>query len=356
MSGMWRRASAAAARGTRRARPLTLRPRRADDAARPVVGTHSGTFHCDEALACFMLRQTAQFRDARVVRSRDPEVLAGLAAVVDVGGEYDPSRHRYDHHQRGFEETFDAAHSVKLSSAGLVYKHFGREVVAALTGLGQGSAELEAVYAKTYDSFVQEIDGIDNGVNVYPDGHEPAYRVTTNLSSRVGRLNPAWNEEAGDAAVAERFERAVALTGAEFSASLLWARDVWLSARAIVASSVEKRFAAHPSGQVVVLDRFTVWGDHLHELERELALPAPVVYVIFEDGRDGSFRVRAVSEAPGSFVSRKALPEPWRGLRGLELRDKSGVDGCVFVHASGFIGGNLTKEGALEMARRALEM
>lgn len=28
---------------------------------------------------------------------------------------------------------------------------------------------------------------------------------------------------------------------------------------------------------------------------------------------------------------------------------------CVFVHASGFIGGNLTRDGVLEMARRALK-
>jgi len=29
-----------------------------------VIGTHSGTFHCDEALAVFMLRQTDEFKDA----------------------------------------------------------------------------------------------------------------------------------------------------------------------------------------------------------------------------------------------------------------------------------------------------
>lgn len=39
-----------------------------------------------------------------------------------VGGEYDPSNHRYDHHQRGFEEVYDKDHKTKLSSAGLIYK------------------------------------------------------------------------------------------------------------------------------------------------------------------------------------------------------------------------------------------
>lgn len=50
-------------------------------------------------------------------------MLESLDAVVDVGGVYDPSRDRFDHHQKGFSEVFGhAAYSTKLSSAGLVYK------------------------------------------------------------------------------------------------------------------------------------------------------------------------------------------------------------------------------------------
>lgn len=48
--------------------------------------------------------------------------MEGLDAVLDVGGEYDPSRDRYDHHQKGFEEVFGHGFKTKLSSAGLVYK------------------------------------------------------------------------------------------------------------------------------------------------------------------------------------------------------------------------------------------
>lgn len=64
-------------------------------------------------------------------RSRDPEAWKTVDILIDVGGEYDPSRHRYDHHQRGFFEVFGHGFSTKLSSAGLVYKHFGREIVAS---------------------------------------------------------------------------------------------------------------------------------------------------------------------------------------------------------------------------------
>ncbi|KAK6052672.1 hypothetical protein COOONC_09823 [Cooperia oncophora] len=51
-----------------------------------------------------------------------------------------------------------------------------------------------------------------------------------------------------------------------------------------------------------------------------------------------------------------SLPKAWRGLRDAELSDVSGIPGCVFVHTTGFIGGNETLEGALAMARNALEI
>lgn len=53
------------------------------------------------------------------------QVLETLDAVLDVGGVYDPSHDRYDHHQKGFSEVFGHGFITKLSSAGLVYKVYG---------------------------------------------------------------------------------------------------------------------------------------------------------------------------------------------------------------------------------------
>ena len=64
------------------------------------IGTHDGKFHCDEVLACYMLCSLPEYRDAEIKRSRDPAVLDECDIVVDVGGVYDPSIHRYDHHQK----------------------------------------------------------------------------------------------------------------------------------------------------------------------------------------------------------------------------------------------------------------
>ena len=80
------------------------------------------SFHCDEALACYMLTKTSQFSSATIVRTRDSNQLETFDIVVDVGAVYEPARHRYDHHQRGFMETLDSQHTMKLSSAGLIYK------------------------------------------------------------------------------------------------------------------------------------------------------------------------------------------------------------------------------------------
>lgn len=40
------------------------------------VGTHNGSFHCDEALGCFMIRLTDKFFNAEIVRTRDPQVTS----------------------------------------------------------------------------------------------------------------------------------------------------------------------------------------------------------------------------------------------------------------------------------------
>ena len=69
-------------------------------ASKVVIGTHNGKFHCDEALACYMLQLLPEYKQTSILRTRDQEQLKDCTVVVDVGGVYDPSIHRYDHHQR----------------------------------------------------------------------------------------------------------------------------------------------------------------------------------------------------------------------------------------------------------------
>ncbi|KAM3225865.1 hypothetical protein ACQJBY_058524 [Aegilops geniculata] len=320
------------------------------------VGTHNGSFHCDEALGCFLIRLTSQFSGADVVRTRDSQILDSLEAVLDVGGVYDPSRHRYDHHQKGFNEVFGYGFNTKLSSAGLVYKHFGKEIIAKELQLNEDHEDVHRVYLAIYKSFVEALDAIDNGINQYDTEQTPKYVNNTHLSSRVGRLNPDWTDpdqspEKENAA----FQKAMALAGSEFMESVRFHVKSWLPARSIVMECLLSRGNVDPSGEIMVLDRFCPWKLHLFELEEELKTDPLTKYVLYEDERSKGWRVQAVSVAPDRFESRKALPEKWRGMRDDELSKETGIPGCVFIHMSGFIGGNKTYEGALEMARAALK-
>ncbi|KAL0331694.1 UNVERIFIED_CONTAM: hypothetical protein Sangu_1714900 [Sesamum angustifolium] len=284
------------------------------------VGTHNGSFHCDEALGCFMIRLTKRFFDAHIVRSRDPKVLETLDAVLDVGGVYDPTKDRYDHHQKGFEEVFGHGFNTKLSSAGLVYK---------------------------------AIDAIDNGINQYDTDQPPRYVNNTHLSSRVGKLNLDW----ADPDQSAEKEKMKHLNVPWFwLASVRFHARSWLPARSIVMQCLEARLDVDPSGEIMILDRFCPWKLHLFELEEEMKINPSIKYVLYQDDRSKSWRVQAVGIAPDRFESRKALPAQWRGLRDDELSKETGIPGGVFVHMSGFIGGNQTYDGALAMAKAALKL
>lgn len=67
-------------------------------------------------------------------------------------------------------------------------------------------------------------------------------------------------------------------------------------------------------------------------------------------------RIQSVPLTASSFDNRAPLPVEWRGIRDDALSQVTGIEGCVFVHATGFIGGNKTKEGIIAMARSALKL
>jgi len=99
------------------------------------------------------------------------------------------------------------------------------------------------------------------------------------------------------------------------------------------------------------------WSDHLYNFERDEGKEQQVLYVLFPESgaEDSKWRIRAVSVEGGGFDNRKDLLDAWKGVRDDELSKVSGIEGCVFVHASGFIGGNKTFDGALAMAKKSVE-
>jgi len=338
------------------------------------IGTHSGAFQADEALGVWMLRRLPQYKDASVVRSRDMKVLESLPIVIDVGALYDHAMLRYDHHQRGFFETFDGENKAakdggnpavtgaesatgsfktKLSASGLVYKHYGREIICALhPELAKNSDALEWVFVKMYKDFMEAIDANDNGIEI---ADVKRYNELTSLPHRVHMMNTRWNTPPGGPTEDERFAKASTLCGEEFAAFLENIVCVELPAREVVETALRNRLAVHASGAIMKLPSGGVpWKDHVYELERTHGAEGQVKFVLYQDS-SGMWRVQAVTAEGTAFTNRLGLLAAWCGLRDDALVAASGIEGCKFVHANGFIGGNATFEGALEMALKTIE-
>ena len=336
---------------------------------------YSGHFHADEALAVYLLRLLPSYKDSTLIRTRDPERLAECHTVVDVGGEYEPEQNRYDHHQRTFDTTFPNK-ATKLSSAGLIYMHFGRSIISQRTGLSESDPNLELLYQKLYKDFVEAVDANDNGIELYdPKTLGEARRrykdFGVTLASLVSDLNthlddpllppvvPATSIEIPTPQAAEdaRFLQASSLMGTTFVRKLSLAFGKWLPARSQVLEAYTSRQEVDSSGQIIVLPKSGIpWKEHLYNIESADADGEKVLFVLYPETEEATskWRVQAVSVSSESFENRKSLKEEWRGVRDSELSEKSGIPGCVFVHAAGFIGGNLTKEGVLRMARESI--
>ncbi|ODV86159.1 hypothetical protein CANARDRAFT_175097 [[Candida] arabinofermentans NRRL YB-2248] len=321
------------------------------------ICTHSGSFHADESLAVYMLKTLKQFKNATLTRSRNPADWEEADIVVDVSGKYDGVKH-FDHHQREFNTTFNDQYKTKLSSAGLVYKHFGKDIISENLDLDpvSNSKEIEFLYDRVYRDYIEAIDADDNGINKYAnhDDLKPLFRDRNfQISSIVSNLNPPWDSDATDADFDAQFAKASEIMGVAFMNFLTYMGKSFLPAKQYVEKAFADRFNADPSGKIVVLDRFVPWKEHLFNIEKENNAVGEILYVLFKDSSN-TWRIAAVPLSSSSFDSRKKLPEAWRGLRDEELSTFTGVPGCVFIHAAGFIGGAKTKEAVLELAKQSL--
>ena len=150
---------------------------------------------------------------------------------------------------------------------------------------------------------------------------------------------------------------ALEYVGKEFEDKIKYYALVWWPARSYVEKAVNERFTIDDSGAIIRLEVSVPWKSHLFDLEKDLNLPEnEIKYVISLDKASNTYRIICVPINENSFVNRLTLPSEWCGVRDEELSAKSGIPGCIFVHANGFIGGNKTYEGALEMLVKSLEL
>ena len=125
----------------------------------------------------------------------------------------------------------------------------------------------------------------------------------------------------------------------------------------------------------------SVLSQHLYTLEQELKVPQPFLFAIMFDRIRKNWNAQAIPISSSSYVNRLSPPTEWRGLslsqfllslhlisyssipplpsqsglRNEDLTKVTGIPGCVFCHASGFLMSNSTREGAIAMAQKVIE-
>jgi uncharacterized UPF0160 family protein len=293
------------------------------------IGTHSGSFHADDALGVAML--LALYPGAEVLRTRDPEVWATCDALVDVGGEHNHVRNRFDHHQKGFSERRE--NGIPYAGSGLVWAAYGvRYVLATVEWVSYGEAE---IVAKLVDEkLIQHADAVDSGINV----PGPA---DFSLSGIISSLNVRWYEQGVDDDV--RFKEAVALADMVLS-------NLVRSVAAEYAAAERVRSAMRLSGgAILVLDAARLPFDPVVNKE----MP-DVLFVVYPESSGQQYQVRVVPKVLGSYEARADLPAAWAGLRDADLAKVTGVADAVFAHNGRFICGAGSLAGAVRMAELAL--
>ncbi len=307
---------------------------------RPLLVTHSGTFHLDDAFAYAVLRLALGLRepgrDHALVRTREEATVAAADIAWDVGAIHDPAAGRFDHHQRGAPVREDDG--LPYSAAGLVWRRHGEAAVAAMREPSE-KGHLAAPVASAIDrEVVRRIDAIDNGVG--PPGD------ALGLASLVEDLNPPWDTAAvGDRAA----EDAAFLRAADLAEGFLRRRVEAVRARLAAEAVVLAAHARSADPRVLEVERKLPWEGPV------FAHALPVLYAVYPVP-NGNWMVDAMPLEPGSYAQRLPLPEAWAGLQDAELAAACGVPDAVFVHARRFVGAARSREGAMAMARGAIEI
>ncbi|HZN47506.1 MAG TPA: MYG1 family protein [Ramlibacter sp.] len=319
----------------------------------PRIATHSGSFHADDVFGVAVL--AALHPQHEIVRTREPREVAAADFAVDVGGEWDPGRGRFDHHQRGFDGarlTVDASGATVraegYASAGLVWREFGASYVRQLAQrMGHTLAEekIGQVVQDVDASLVRYLDLVDTGAQVVSPG-------VAGLSSQLALLNGTWLEEqgldgAGKAQLQmERFREAMAMMqrllqrlvlrriGQELAADKVRGSERLLDGRVLFLAE-----GGMPWTSVVVDE-----------------MPQVLLVLYPESDESGErFVLRTAPAGKDTFASRMDLPQAWGGLRERQLAAACGVPDALFCHTNLFIAVAGTFAGALRMAELALQ-
>ncbi|HUH75782.1 MAG TPA: MYG1 family protein, partial [Devosia sp.] len=221
------------------------------------------------------------------------------------------------------------------SSFGLIWKHYGRDYLAAS---GVPDAHVEIVHAKFDASFVLPVDLVDNGA-LSPSIAGQLAGLT--LPALLETLKPVFDET--DPEAEDRgFSTALAIARSFVEASI--ARSAAkLRAEGLVHQAIEKagegKILELPMGMPFRPAIVKAGADHL-------------LFVVHPRGQD--WCLTTIRRADEGFEVRADLPAAWAGLTNGDLETACGIEGASFCHNGRFIAAAKTREAALAMAELAV--
>lgn len=280
-------------------------------------GTHDGTFHADEVTACALLLVFNLIDRNKIMRTRDPEKLAGCDYVCDVGGEYDPEKKRYDHHQVEYQG--------ELSSAGMVW----------LDLLRQGIID-EPTYQFVNKSMMMGIDAHDTGRVVQLEGVSTFSHIIANF------VPPAY--DAPKEVINQSFMQAVDFVTLHLQ-RLLERYNYIKKCREKVAQVMATQ------EKYLFFDTAMPWQENFFDLGGE---EHPALFVIMPSG--DHWKLRGIPpNLEHRMQVRLPLPAEWAGLRDEKLQEVSGIPGAIFCHKGRFISVWKTKEDVFKALEYSLK-
>lgn len=284
------------------------------------IVTHNGYFHPDDLLAVSAL--LLKYPDAKVIRTRDEEIIKSADIVVDVGHVYDPGKCRFDHHMP--EGAGVRGNGIPYASIGLVWKEFGEE-------LAGGVEEAKVVE----EHLITPIDAEDNGVDIYTLVSEEVSPYT---------LGDYFDSFIENAETFEEFEEAF-MKALPYAQELIKKEIRRAKRQADDSREVKRIFDESPRKDIIVLPLNKSW--------KRTLIPTEALVVIFPRP-DGQWSARAIPRALHSFELKHPFPKSWAGLRDEEMAMVSGVPDATFCHRDLWLANARSQEGAIKLAEIAL--
>lgn len=274
------------------------------------VVTHSGKFHADDVLAWSLLCHFHPERDTlKLQRTRDPETIDKADIVFDVGGIFDPSNGRFDHHQNEY--------TGPLSSAGMMLEW--------LTESGWIPKELSD---RLNEGLVSYVDDVDNG-RIEERPSVPCFSRMINLFNASANTLEEFDQQFQAAAGVARGM----VTG--FAAQYTKEQ----AAKQLVLKEMTR---VREFNNLMEFPEYLSWKNTYYE---HGGTAHPTEFVLFPS-MHGKWQVSAIPPTIESFDQKRSFPLEWAGLRDDELSAVTGVP-SVFCHKNRFIAVFETRDAAI---------